>query len=66
MEKRIDILLMEEVGTDVGLEIDVIGEECQSERVALAEKEFHQHGGGIDGEGEFVRRFEVALSFDRE
>ena len=66
LQERVDITLMHSVGAYLSLHVDLVGEEGESEGVALAQQQLYQCGGSIDGEGEFVGVLEVALPFDGE
>lgn len=57
---------MDAAGAARGLLVDLATEEGEAKGVALAVEELYQHGGGIDGEGEFVGLVDIAVVFGGE
>lgn len=77
VEEAEEVVLVDAVGTagseeDVGFGSvylggwDIASKQCETEGVALAVEKFDEHGGGVDGESEFVGVIDIPLSLKGE
>ena len=60
------VVLVGDVGSAWGVEVNAVGEEREAEGVALAVEQLDEYGGGIDAEGELVWIIYITLSFNGE